>query len=257
MRVDRKGRISRHVRSNVVGYIAIFLFAMGGTAYGTHPGGVNTISSEDIIDGNVKHADLQINSVTGPNVFPSSLSGADIQIDSLSSSDLGVGSVASSEVADGSLGTAEFASSFPAVHATRTIDQGVNNNTQTKLNFNSERYDTANMHTNSSPNFSRLTAPVTGIYEVTANIKWRDPGFAFGTNNVNLRRGGSVSAVIASSSNPGDLSNSVSTMVRLLAGDYVEVDVHQSGGDTEAVSSGSSVGQSSPEFSMTWLAPGP
>ena len=98
---------------------------------------------------------------------------------------------------------------------------------------------------------------MTGIYEVTANIKWRAPGFAFGTNHVNLSRGGSVSTTIASSSNPGDLSNSVSTTVRLLAGDYVEVVVHHSGDSTEAVAAGSSVGQSSPEFSMTWLAPGP
>ena len=147
--------ISQHLRSNIVGYLALFCFAMGGTAYATHPGGADTISSEDIIDGNVKNADLQLNSVTGSKVVPGSLSGADIGSDSLTSSDIAAGAVGSSEVADGSLGTAEFASSIPAVHVTRTTDQGVAKDTGAKLNFNSERYDTASMHTNSSPNFSR------------------------------------------------------------------------------------------------------
>ena len=35
------GRIAEHVRQNVVGYLAIFLFVVGGTAYavdGSNPG---------------------------------------------------------------------------------------------------------------------------------------------------------------------------------------------------------------------------
>ena len=43
-----------HIRSNLVGYVAVFLALTMGTAYATHPGGADTISAEDIINGQVK-----------------------------------------------------------------------------------------------------------------------------------------------------------------------------------------------------------
>jgi hypothetical protein len=44
--------------------VLIFI-ALGGTAYASHPGGANTISSGDIIDGQVQNADLGSNAVSG------------------------------------------------------------------------------------------------------------------------------------------------------------------------------------------------
>jgi hypothetical protein len=41
-------RFSNHIRHNVVGYVALFFALTMGTAYATHPGGVNTISTDDI-----------------------------------------------------------------------------------------------------------------------------------------------------------------------------------------------------------------
>ncbi len=51
--------IRQHLRSNVVGYIALFCFAMGGTAYATHPGGANTAASAPATSrtGQVQNAD--------------------------------------------------------------------------------------------------------------------------------------------------------------------------------------------------------
>ena len=103
-------RIREHLRSNVVGYVAIFLFAIGGTAYATHPGGANTISSGDIINGEVQTLDiapsavtagrLASNSVNGAKVTNESLSGVDVAADSLEAGDLAAGSVGTSEIAD-------------------------------------------------------------------------------------------------------------------------------------------------------------
>jgi len=53
------GRISEHIRSNVVGYVAVFI-APSGTAYavdGPLPG-QNQVGSEDIIHGEVQTLDI-------------------------------------------------------------------------------------------------------------------------------------------------------------------------------------------------------
>jgi hypothetical protein len=322
-------RFSKHIRSNILGLVAIFI-TLGGTAYATHPGGEKTISSLDIIDdevfsadvaddtlaggglaaadlrsdsvgtsevapdsltsadlatssvgsteiidGQVTNPDLGSNSVTGIKVALGSLHGTDIAqetlsgndildgslhsseiaADTLTSSDIGASAVGSSEVANGSLGTAEFASSIPAVHVTRTGNQGVLHDTGTPLNFNSERYDTASMHSNAS-NLNRLTAPVTGIYEVTANIMWAAGPFGF--RSLYLQRNGTTlladETEEAGSAPAGAVSQIVSTEVRLTAGQYVEAEVFQNSGGTRSILS---LPEASPEFSMTWVAPGP
>ncbi len=71
-------RLSTHIRHNVVGYVAIGLFAIGGTAYATHPGGTNTISSGDIINGEVKTADLGPDSVGTTKILDGQVRSGDI-----------------------------------------------------------------------------------------------------------------------------------------------------------------------------------
>jgi hypothetical protein len=96
-----RGTISDHIRSNVIGYIALFCFAIGGTAYASHPGGANTISSADIINGEVKSGDLGDAEVKGADVAPDSLGGAKIADRSVKNADLGLGASASNTIADG------------------------------------------------------------------------------------------------------------------------------------------------------------
>ncbi len=51
------GRIREFIRSNIMGILALYV-ALGGTAYATHPGGANTISTGDIINGQVGTVDI-------------------------------------------------------------------------------------------------------------------------------------------------------------------------------------------------------
>ena len=225
----------------------------------------DAIATGEIVDGQVTHFDLGANSVTGDNVFQSSLSGADIGSNSLFSSDIAtdaVGSsevapsaVGSSEVANGSLGTAEFASSIPSARVTRSFNQGIPNDDEVVLNFNSERYDTAGMHSNSA-NLSRLTAPVDGIYLVTAQVQWDVNGF--GQRTLGLERNGVVALARdrrVPGTDPVDApAVTLTTVARLEAGDFVEAEVFQNSGGNLSVLR---IGEESPEFTMTWLAPGP
>jgi hypothetical protein len=90
-----QNRISNHIRSNIVGYIALFLFAIGGSAYavdGPLPG-QNQVGSSDIINGEVK----------GPDLGASSVSGAKILDGQVKAADLGLGAVNSSKIADGAI----------------------------------------------------------------------------------------------------------------------------------------------------------
>lgn len=230
----------------------------------------DSLTAVDLAPDSVESSELAANSVTGSEVAFGSLSGTDIRQDSLSgndifdgsiaSSEIGTGAVGASEVADESLGTAEFASSIPAVHVTRnTGDQLIANNTQTTLGFTAERYDTANMHSNTS-NTGRLTAPVDGIYAVNASFVWGIQGaFPSGERSVILRKNGTIEVAAdqrdADTAPAGGVTVNLTIMLRLAAGDFIEARVFQDSGGTRDIRDLG--GESSPEFSMTWLAPGP
>lgn len=104
-------RFSSHVRSNVVGYVALFM-ALCGTAYAVDGplAGQNTVGSGDIIDNevqtadikdaNLTTADIRVNAVTSGKVLDNTLTPADIADNALGPADLaGVDDVLDAETA--------------------------------------------------------------------------------------------------------------------------------------------------------------
>jgi hypothetical protein len=109
--------------ANVASTIALVAALGTGSAYAA-----NTVFSTDIVDGEVKHADLASNSVTSVNIYPGSVTTSDIHDDgvdntkildgavnsasvfdnSLTNADLGVDSVQATEIADGSIDSGEI-----------------------------------------------------------------------------------------------------------------------------------------------------
>ena len=82
-------RIRAHLRSNVVGYIALFCFAISGTAFaidGPLPG-VNQVGSEDIINGEVRTPDLGPAEVTIGKLASESVNGH-LQVDAVNVTDV-------------------------------------------------------------------------------------------------------------------------------------------------------------------------
>jgi hypothetical protein len=77
-------RIRTYLRQNVLGLVAIFI-ALSGTAYATHPGGQNTIGSADIIDAQVKEADIGQGAVASDEVKNDSILPGDVAPNSLTS----------------------------------------------------------------------------------------------------------------------------------------------------------------------------
>ena len=102
----------------------------------------------------------------------------------------------------------------------------------TSLTFNSERWDTANLH-ETATNSGRLKAPVAGKYYIFANITWESP---IGTGLWGLRLQLNGKTVIAEQTLPNTaasfrISMSVGTLYSLAAGDYVEAQVFQNSGN--------------------------
>jgi hypothetical protein len=79
-------RIRQHIRGNVVGYVALFLVLTGGTAQALQ--GSNTVFSDDIVNRDVKTADLGFKSVTANRLAPNSVRSGRVVDDSLTGADV-------------------------------------------------------------------------------------------------------------------------------------------------------------------------
>ena len=118
----------------------------------------------------------------------------------------------------------------------------------TSLTFNSERWDTADLH-ETATNSGRLKAPAAGKYYIFANITWETP---IGTGLWGLRLQLNGKTVIAEQTLPNTaaqfrISMSVGTLYSLAAGDYVEAQVFQNNGNPLLIRS---IAATSPEFGM-------
>src|SRR5688572_31909075 len=79
-------RVTEHIRGNVVGYVALFAFAIGGVAEALP--GKNTIDSGDIRRGQVRAGDLRNGAVTNPKLADSAVNGPKVAPDSLTGADV-------------------------------------------------------------------------------------------------------------------------------------------------------------------------
>jgi hypothetical protein len=118
----------------------------------------------------------------------------------------------------------------------------------TALTFDSERWDTANLH-ETATNSGRLKAPLAGKYYIFANITWESP---IGSGLWGLRLLLNGKAVIAEQTLPNTgapfrISMAVGTFYALVPGDYVEAEVFQNSGGPLLIRY---IPATSPEFGM-------
>jgi len=122
-----QNRIRDHIRSNIVGYIALFCFAMGGSAFaldGPLPG-QNQVGSDDIINGEVKSGDLGVDSVASGKIADRQVKNADLSLGASSSNTIADGGIQGIDVKNNTLtGTQIDESTLSGVTATPTGPAG-------------------------------------------------------------------------------------------------------------------------------------
>jgi hypothetical protein len=153
-------------------------------------------------------------------------------------------------ISDGIVTPSKFAV-LPAARVFHSTTQSIPNDTLTTVAFNSEAFDTASLHSTTGAN-SRLTAPVTGIYSLTAAANWFvNPT---GSRVAQIWQNGATILVGDSVVPNQDDDHVLATLARLSAGDYVELRVAQTSGGSLLLATGPQ-GQT-PLLTMDWVAPG-
>ena len=166
-------RIRNHIRSNIIGYVALF-FAF--TASAVALPGVNTVFSDDIVNGEVKSADLSTDSVNGnklrdnstgslhvidnslrtQDVFDDTLTGNDIASDAIGNDELGPDAANSAEIANDAVGNSEIATD--AVGSGEIAADNVGSSEVAPNIVGADELDTVHEHTGTATDITDTTA---------------------------------------------------------------------------------------------------
>ncbi|MBA7685925.1 hypothetical protein ES703_94356 [subsurface metagenome] len=143
----------------------------------------------------------------------------------------------------------EYIQPFLHAHGARvyhSLDQSIPNLSWYTLAFDSERYDTDDIH-DTVTNNSRLTCKTAGKYVISGSILWSLN--ATGDRSIHIRLNGSIRLACQTIRAPaGDMANmSIATIYDLAVNDYVELRVYHTAGNGLTVYEW---GNYSPEFMM-------
>lgn len=210
------GRAGRHLRANVVAYLALFV-ALGGTgAYAA-----NTIGSSDVIDESLLSQDIKNGQVRG----------GDLGGDAVSSAKIKAGGVATTDLADDAVTPAKL-SAAPSASVLRLSPEVTHSTQGATLHPDFEVFDTQGLHDGAS---EFLTAPVDGTYVVSASVQWDANSSGYRNTGLYGPSGTFAVAIGAPTAAPGVTVQNVSGVERLAAGQSVHIECLQgSGGDLNA-----------------------
>lgn len=144
----------------------------------------------------------------------------------------------------------------PACRVYNNANQSINDNAETTVAFNSERYDTDGMH-DTVTNNSRITFNTAGLYVVSFNGAF--PGGAdYSVIYAYVRLNGATDIVLdqrTPSTFVANLALLLFTTYKFAAGDYIEVRVYH---DNTANTARNllTVANFTPEFSAVWVGLG-
>jgi len=128
----------------------------------------------------------------------------------------------------GSTGTVMVSGNMPAFSAYLSTNQTISTGTDTKVQFNTKTFDTANAYDNVT-NY-RFTPLVAGYYEVTVSVR-DQTGASVGTIRANIWKNGSViSTSIVNNSTNGNTSATTNLIYLNGSTDYLEGYIFQNSG---------------------------
>ncbi len=242
--------------ADVMSTIAVFLILGGATALAATKLGKNSVGTKQIKNNAVTTAKIKNGAVTGAKVKSGSLTGTQINASTLGTvpnATNATNATTAGAVAAGAVTPAGLAS-IPVARVSDNTEQVLPNETPVTLNFNTESFDIDNLHSTTT-NSSRLTAPIAGIYRVSASV-----GFILSSSTTSvileLVKNGTVDLFDTQNPTEGNTTFSNATdLVKLNAGDFVQVVAEQKGATSGSSAFSCSPAESCPSFSMEWVAP--
>jgi hypothetical protein len=201
-------RILGHLRTHVIAYVALFFALTGGTAFALS--GSNTVFTDDIVNGEVKSADIGADEVKSPDILNNGVKTADIadghvrspdiQDDAVGSSEIADNAVDSSEIAANAVGSSKIAAN--AVDSSKIADLAVTTGklggasvTAPKLANTQDGLTTVNLAANSTTNVTATCpaggqalsggyfTPASGVVQVTRTRRDSDNTWVFTFRN--------------------------------------------------------------------------
>lgn len=227
-------QIGEHLRSNVVGYVAVFLALCGGAyAAGLEKG---SVGSKQIKNGEVKEADLADKAVSGKKIVDGDVKGSHLADMAVSGKKIVDGAITSPKLIDGAvsspklgngavtpskLGTLPTAGLFGATYNETggNFCAGANssfpNNTLSSVEFTAEQFDTAGLASPLGTDcYSGINALPPGTYVVTASVTWAQNATGVRAISILVGGGGSPGVSQVQAVSGGETRQSVSAIVR-------------------------------------------
>jgi hypothetical protein len=234
----------------VVAWLALFV-ALGGVASGLP--GKNTVGRDDIRSGAVRSSEIHSQAVRSKEIRNATIKRADI-----AAAAIGEAQLLDGAVTPGKIGTVPAARVDTPQEGPACTSQVISSNASEVVQFSMEAFDTQALHEDPPPECapvtqSRLTAPIRGVYVVSAGLSWSldDDGRRqleiLQSDNGDTQMM-AVDQVEASST--GATVQALSTIVGLDASDSVEARGTQNSGDSLTLGSGPNT-----YLSMAWLSP--
>jgi hypothetical protein len=263
-----------------IALVTAFVFILGGgTAFGAFVVSSNsqigpgTVSGHkppagkhaNVIAGSVNATDLSSNAVTNPKLANGAVTNGKLGSQSVTNDKIANLAIDDRTIQGGAVTTADLANGavssgkigfIPQARVEFQTAQPIPNNTFTRLCYDTAVFDNDSIWGGTSPSTcdstgprTKLIAPVAGVYEINASLQWDNN--STGVRVLTILENGTTGLAIDQSQAAAFTGNSVSTLAKLNAGDFVQANVLQSsGGSLDAL------GTSTTNFSMTWVGNG-
>jgi hypothetical protein len=155
-------------------------------------------------------------------------------------------------IQNGSVTPAKFAA-LPATKVYKGSITALPNGVETTLTFDTERFDSANLHDNTT-NPDRLTCQQAGLYLITLSFN-SNVSPTTGVLRAGIYKNGIVNALARSAMTANAVTHTLTTYARLAFGDYIVARILNTTGAAVNVLAGTAVAEDLNDFGMVWIAP--